>query len=102
MIMVKNIFGWGGCIEQDKHKGNVQRDILWNDVLSALVWSVCRTIWYQGEENFHCPCFLQGNVLFHTVIVSTYKLFEKMTNKNDTTVIAELFQGQTSAEWFTG
>lgn len=98
MIMVKNIFGWGGCIEQSKYKGNVQRDTLWNDVLSALGWSACRKIWYQGEENFHCPCFHQGNVLFQMVIVSTYKLFEKMTNKNGTTAISELFQGQTSAE----
>lgn len=60
-------------------------------------------IWYQVEEKFSLPRLsLIERFSFHTVIASPYKLFEKMTNENVTTAIAELFQGQTCAEWFTG
>lgn len=38
---------------------------------------------------------------FHTVIVYTYKLFEKITNENVITTVAGLFQEQTYAEWIT-
>lgn len=55
-----------------------------------------------GRRKFSLSrCFPREGFSFHTVIVSTYKLFEKITNENVITTVAGLFQEQTYVEWIT-